>query len=185
MGKLVDLTGQKFGRLLVVKEAGRAKEGAAKWLCLCDCGTQVVIRGRALMSGNTRSCGCLRKEVASRFAEKNVNWKGISATEQSGRGRAERSFRIGKCEICGEPGMDRHHKDGNTKNNSPSNIQCLCRKCHMKEDGRLDKLVSMERLYMKRGPDGRFIAQKKASSERLKLFRQDQKERAIENEAAS
>lgn len=40
------------------------------------------------------------------------------------------------CSRCGLPGMDRHHRNGNTFDNEPENIAWLCRKCHMAEDGR-------------------------------------------------
>lgn len=60
----VDLTGQKFGRLLVLGEAER--RGAYQvlaWHCRCDCGNEADVRGTSLTSGNTRSCGCLAKDI--------------------------------------------------------------------------------------------------------------------------
>lgn len=65
MGKLVDLTGQRFGRLLVVERAGSTHLKKATWLCRCDCGTVFVAIGNNLMTGNTRSCGCLDRETNS------------------------------------------------------------------------------------------------------------------------
>lgn len=61
MGNLKDLTGQKFGRLTVMGKQDKTKDGHALWECLCDCGTVVVVRGRELRNGHTKSCGCLRK----------------------------------------------------------------------------------------------------------------------------
>lgn len=61
-----DLTGQKFGRLTVVREDGRDGYGSTNWLCICDCGKLVTVRGSQLRSGHTRSCGCLQKDVASK-----------------------------------------------------------------------------------------------------------------------
>ena len=58
MGKLIDLTGQRFGRLVVVKREGSCKENKPTWLCKCDCGKNVIIRAKSLQSGNTKSCGC-------------------------------------------------------------------------------------------------------------------------------
>ena len=60
--KKIDLTGQPFGRLIVIREAGRAKNGCVLWLCRCECGREVVISGDALRRENTKSCGCLRRE---------------------------------------------------------------------------------------------------------------------------
>ena len=59
MGKVIDITGQKFGKLTVIREEGRTKEGRATWLCQCDCGNTKVIKGKALRKGTTKSCGCI------------------------------------------------------------------------------------------------------------------------------
>lgn len=63
MSKLIDLTGQKFGRLTVIERAENAKQGQARWMCQCDCGTKTVVMGKLLRNGNTQSCGCLHKEI--------------------------------------------------------------------------------------------------------------------------
>lgn len=68
--------------------------------------------------------------------ERNRWWKGDAATQQSKHGRARVRFEMGPCELCAKPGKDRHHKDGNPGNNERSNVQILCRKCHMEVDGR-------------------------------------------------
>ena len=57
------LIGRRFGRLIVVDDApssGVIKQ--ANWMCRCDCGRQKVVAGRALKSGDTRSCGCIASE---------------------------------------------------------------------------------------------------------------------------
>lgn len=54
-------------------------------------------------------------------------------------------YPLGPCERCGEPGRDRHHIDGDTGNNVPENISILCRRCHMKIDGRLERLIEIAR----------------------------------------
>lgn len=58
--------GHKFGRLLVVSTAIRpteAKDRAARWECLCDCGATTIVRAAALVSGHTTSCGCWHAEA--------------------------------------------------------------------------------------------------------------------------
>lgn len=60
--KALDLTGQRFGRLTVLKRAG-SKNRQSAWLCKCDCGTEKVITSSNLKT-NTISCGCYQKEVA-------------------------------------------------------------------------------------------------------------------------
>lgn len=65
----IDLTGQKFGRLTVVNESGFVRSGGQKkikWLCTCDCGNRTEATSGLLKSGNTKSCGCLSKELASK-----------------------------------------------------------------------------------------------------------------------
>lgn len=59
---LKDLTGQRFGRLTVIERNGSAANGGAKWLCECDCGERTTVRGCALVSGHTQSCGCWQRD---------------------------------------------------------------------------------------------------------------------------
>lgn len=64
MSKLIDLTGRKFTRLLVVKQE-TTKKGRAMWSCKCECGNTVIVAGHDLLKGHTKSCGCLQRERAS------------------------------------------------------------------------------------------------------------------------
>ncbi len=59
-----DLTGQKFGRLTVIKYLGRDKNYRKRWECKCDCGNNetIAVISYNLKNGNTQSCGCLQKE---------------------------------------------------------------------------------------------------------------------------
>jgi len=57
--KKIDLTGQKFGRLTVVKEAVQAKKLEILWECRCKCGNISTVSRRNLRAGHTKSCGCL------------------------------------------------------------------------------------------------------------------------------
>lgn len=56
MARVKDLTGQRFGKLTVVKQAGRDPRGNVLWMCRCDCGKQHITRGYSLQSGNVTSC---------------------------------------------------------------------------------------------------------------------------------
>jgi hypothetical protein len=60
-----DLTGQRFGRLTVLRQEGRNKQGHLKWICRCDCGTEKAIVGASLVKGAVVSCGCYHREQAS------------------------------------------------------------------------------------------------------------------------
>ena len=58
----VDLTGQKFGRLTVIR-FDHSQNGRKYYLCQCDCGNLKTVSSHSLKSGNTKSCGCLHKEI--------------------------------------------------------------------------------------------------------------------------
>ena len=62
MGKLIDLTGQQFGKLTVISRAENIGKKAA-WLCRCDCGKHKTVTGSNLKQGNVQSCGCMWKDV--------------------------------------------------------------------------------------------------------------------------
>ncbi len=61
-GSFKDLTGERFGRLIVEDYWGKGK-GKHYWLCLCDCGEQRVLVKGSLTTGNTTSCGCHRDDT--------------------------------------------------------------------------------------------------------------------------
>lgn len=58
--QLKDLTGLTFGKLKVIRRDENLNNHPA-YLCQCECGNMLIVRGQALISGNTKSCGCLRK----------------------------------------------------------------------------------------------------------------------------
>lgn len=62
MGKLIDLTGQHFGRLTVIRRDTERKSKSVYWLCQCECGNTISVRAYNLKSGNTVSCGCKNSE---------------------------------------------------------------------------------------------------------------------------
>lgn len=64
MGKKVNLTGQRFGRLTALEETDQRQSGSIIWKCRCDCGETAFVPAMSLRNGRTRSCGCIQKEVA-------------------------------------------------------------------------------------------------------------------------
>ena len=71
MGKFVDLTGQRFGRLVVIGQAidedslrKESKQHTKFWLCQCDCGKTKIVSSAHLKDGHTKSCGCWHDENA-------------------------------------------------------------------------------------------------------------------------
>jgi len=63
MRPVKDLTGRRFGRLIVISESNRSSKGKVMWNCICECGNEVSILSSSLLNNNTNSCGCLHKEV--------------------------------------------------------------------------------------------------------------------------
>lgn len=63
MGKRIELTGQRFGRLTVLSQSENDKYGNTIWLCQCECGNEKVILANSLRRGRTKSCGCLRSDL--------------------------------------------------------------------------------------------------------------------------
>jgi len=64
-----DISGKRFGRVLVLYRVDDGKQGQAIWLCLCDCGTIVEIPGVKLIGKRKSSCGCLQKDSIMKFHE--------------------------------------------------------------------------------------------------------------------
>lgn len=63
MGKLNDLTGKLYGRLVVMNIARRSKDRAIIWHCKCDCGNETDVFSSHLTRGHTKSCGCFMYEA--------------------------------------------------------------------------------------------------------------------------
>lgn len=75
-GRMIDLSGKRFGRLIVIeKDKSDCKKGLS-WLCECDCGNRCIVWGIYLRNGDTKSCGCLHKDVVS----KQMSTHGLSKT---------------------------------------------------------------------------------------------------------
>lgn len=67
---LRNLTGRRFGRLTALKGTGKRTAGSIIWMCLCACGNFTMVQANNLKNGNTRSCGCLRQDVAKKIRYK-------------------------------------------------------------------------------------------------------------------
>lgn len=111
MVRALDLTNQRFGRLLVLKRAENDAYGSTRWWCQCDCGSKPkAITAKRLRAKNnpTRSCGCVVKEKAQLRVEDLTNqvFGALTAKEYipgSGRKPGERKPGMWKCMCdCGE-----------------------------------------------------------------------------------
>jgi hypothetical protein len=59
----IDLSGQRFGRLIAIKSVTGDHNTSRKWICRCDCGNEVTVKTACLRRSHTKSCGCLHKDV--------------------------------------------------------------------------------------------------------------------------
>lgn len=62
-GKIKNITGKIFGRLIVLSYSHVDENRKACWNCICSCGKKVIIMGESLRTRNTRSCGCLKIDI--------------------------------------------------------------------------------------------------------------------------
>ena len=72
---MIDLSQQKFGKLTVQYPLDERKNNSIVWHCLCDCGKEIDVVAGSLTSGNTKSCGCLKRQN-SHFAKNKNNLVG-------------------------------------------------------------------------------------------------------------
>lgn len=69
MAKVLDLKNQKFGKLTVIGRESNNRYGQSMWLCQCECGNSVIVNGRDLRNGHTKSCGCLHNKQSRNFKD--------------------------------------------------------------------------------------------------------------------
>ncbi len=82
MGKIINEIGKTYGYLTVIGRAENTKDNRAQWLCKCKCGKEIIVIGKLLRNGHTRSCGCLVKE---KIIERNIERGGDLTGQRFGR----------------------------------------------------------------------------------------------------
>ena len=106
--RLKDRTGDRYGRLVVVRRAEN-KNRMVHWECVCDCGNTTVVRGSNLQNG-TKSCGCLARESSRRNA---VDWTGQSfggsVVVRQTVSRKNRAWWVLRCECGNEFEVSSHN----------------------------------------------------------------------------
>ncbi|WP_353949186.1 hypothetical protein ABNN70_06590 [Sporolactobacillus sp. Y61] len=103
MRRRIDITGQRFGRLVALREV-LSEDHVRRYLCQCDCGSQKVIRMYQLRAGKTKSCGCLNREITSAKLTYDLTGK-----------------RFGRLTVLHR--SDKHHK---SQNNAVWTCSCDC-----------------------------------------------------------
>lgn len=86
MGKLIDITGQRFGRLVVIQYMGQDSKRKSLWKCQCDCGGVTIVPKCNLINGNTKSCGCLGQENLENIGKDNKKYNKYELFESYGVG---------------------------------------------------------------------------------------------------
>lgn len=75
MHTFIDLTGQRFSRLVVLESTDKRSGNSIIWKCLCDCGNVTYVSSHNLRRKDARSCGCLQKEITSMRSKKNLKYE--------------------------------------------------------------------------------------------------------------
>lgn len=105
MSKMIDERGKKYNFLTVIDRAQNDASGRAQWLCQCDCGKMVIVKGSSLRSGKTKSCGCYQKLRTSEATTKNLigqtigNFTVLESIVGTKNGQRHK-WRC-KCNLCG------------------------------------------------------------------------------------
>jgi hypothetical protein len=144
MMNIKDETGNKYGRLTVLARVDNTKGRPIYWRCRCDCGKETTVRGWSLRSGDSKSCGCLIREITSartlgKVRAESYHWTGgrykdtdgytvrmVSNHHQAnGRGYAlEHRLVMEKMLGCPLPdGAVVHHCNGDRSDNRPYNLR--------------------------------------------------------------
>lgn len=144
MGKFIDLTGKRFGRLTVIKRVENGKHGHSRYLCDCGCGVEKIVCGDNLRNGGTRSCGCLNTESAKK---KFINLVGqrfgkLVVLEYSSSDNAVNKKWFCRCD-CGNTTIVRgsHLKGGSIKS-----CGCLLRRIGKEHPSYNSNLTDKERM---------------------------------------
>ncbi|MBZ4194214.1 MAG: HNH endonuclease [Candidatus Contendobacter sp.] len=147
--RVIDLTGQRFNRLTVVGDSGKRRKGDVLWTCRCDCGNEILTASHNLKSGNSGSCGCMRKETLTKHGMANTpEYHRLASRNRRARkrnsGGSHTLFEInnlfflqrGRCAVCKTKLLkNRLHADhimpiSLNGRNDISNIQLLCQHCN-------------------------------------------------------
>ncbi len=78
---MVDLSGERFGKLTVERRKGPIN-GGVEWFCRCDCGNLTIATGQGLKRGSWVSCGCSKKERAAEHFRKQKSFSEVRAPRQ-------------------------------------------------------------------------------------------------------
>lgn len=152
----LNLTGQRFGRLLVLTEHAPGAPGRRRWVTRCDCGVETIKLASNLIGGVTHSCGCLQREASAKAQRRYVgnpalNFKVTSVISSAKRRRVlvtvDRidiaTLLVLPCFYCGAPPANEVRRRGhsvvcggidrvdNARGYEVGNIVPCCEECNM------------------------------------------------------
>lgn len=144
MGKFIDLTGRKFERLTVLEMAGKDKHGRILWNVICDCDINnkpFSVLGQSLREGNTKSCGCLQKEIST---INGLNKKEYNNYDLNGE------YGIGYCSNLNLDNTNEFYFDLDDYNKIKNYCWCFNKQGHVitRLSGSKNKIIKMSRLIM-------------------------------------
>lgn len=156
MDKFVDLTNQRFGRLMVVSKA-KNKNGRAGWHCRCDCGKEKDVLAINLVRGFTKSCGCYHDEMLGKNRIIDLRGKRFGRLEviKRANNKGKEPFWLCKCD-CGnfKEISGSRLRTGKTKSCGclkskgivKTNVDRVCNKTHGMSDTRLYRIYNKMKL---------------------------------------
>jgi 5-methylcytosine-specific restriction endonuclease McrA len=149
---MVDLTGQRFGRLVVLRRGDR-RSGAGNlyWMTRCDCGVEAERLGYDMLRGRTTSCGCYRRELRTTHGmSKTLAYRSyVERRRNSRKGKMDASDvaetirkmeRVAACVYCGSTHdltMDHVIPLCRGGAHTPDNIVPACRSCNSRKHSHL------------------------------------------------
>lgn len=170
MPKFVDLTGERFGALTVIKRVENNKHGYAMWKCRCDCGNETIVGRSELRAGHISSCGCLKGKIVN-----SVNKRTFGSLLGAYKRNAKKTNReflltdeefkelvLSGCYYCGKKPLQltNNYSNGvmiyngidridNSQGYIPGNVRACCTMCNYikNKNSEVDFLLMVKTIY--------------------------------------
>lgn len=138
--KILDLVGQRFGKLVVIKIDHISESKHTYFLCRCDCGNETITQGSNLKNGAVKSCGCLKNKIVDLTGQKfgELTVLKFSHMGEVGRKGKKASYFLCKCD-CGNEVL----RSGNNLSKG-NTVSCGCSKVLDLKGRKIGKLTVLE-----------------------------------------